>query len=130
MSYVSESTNVIQVILGIGLLIFIHELGHFLVAKKNRRASPRLFIGIWACNTKKAVGRNSTASPWYHWGYVKLAGEGHDEEKTGASWEFSSKTHGQRAAACLLRVSHSTPSWPLLRLLSPFRWVCLLSPLK
>ena len=34
MSYVSESTNVLQVILGIGLLIFIHELGHFLVAKK------------------------------------------------------------------------------------------------
>ena len=58
MSYVSESTNVLQVIPGIGLLIFIHELGHFLVAKKNRCASPCLFIGIWGCDIEKTVGRN------------------------------------------------------------------------
>ena len=34
MPYVNVSTNIILVIAGIGLLIFIHELGHFLVAKK------------------------------------------------------------------------------------------------
>ena len=34
MPYVNVSTNIILVIVGIGLLIFIHELGHFLVAKR------------------------------------------------------------------------------------------------
>jgi len=34
MPFIGISTNVILVIAGIGLLIFVHELGHFLVAKK------------------------------------------------------------------------------------------------
>ena len=34
MPFIGISSNVVLVIIGIGLLIFIHELGHFLVAKK------------------------------------------------------------------------------------------------
>ena len=38
-------------------------------------------------------------------GYVKLAGEGPDEEKTGSSWEFSSKSVGQRASVLVAGVA-------------------------
>ncbi len=34
MPIIGISSNVILVIIGVGLLIFVHELGHFLVAKK------------------------------------------------------------------------------------------------
>src|SRR4030066_107549 len=106
MSYVSESTNVLQVILGIGLLIFIHELGHFLVAKKIGVRVHAFSLGFGPAILKKQWGETEyRLSLVPLGGYVKLAGEGHDEEKTGASWEFSSKTHGQRAAVFVAGVA-------------------------
>ena len=106
MSYVSESTNVIQVILGIGLLIFIHELGHFLVAKKIGVRVHVFSLGFGPAILKKRWGETEyRLSLVPLGGYVKLAGEGHDDEKTGASWEFSSKSAGQRAAVFVAGVA-------------------------
>jgi regulator of sigma E protease len=106
MSYVSESTNVLQVILGIGLLIFIHELGHFLVAKKIGVRVHAFSLGFGPAILKKQWGETEyRLSLVPLGGYVKLAGEGHDEEKTGASWEFSSKSAGQRAAVFVAGVA-------------------------
>lgn len=106
MPYVGVSTNVILVILGIGLLIFIHELGHFLVAKKIGVRVLAFSLGFGPAIFKKQWGETEyRLSLFPLGGYVKLAGEGPDEEKTGASWEFSSKSAGQRAAVFVAGVA-------------------------
>ena len=33
--WLSSGWSIIMVVLGLGLIIFLHELGHFLMAKKN-----------------------------------------------------------------------------------------------
>jgi len=83
----------------LGVVIFIHELGHFLVAK---------WVGIRV--EKFSLGFPPTIFSWKRGeteycvgiiplgGYVKMAGENPDEEATGAEDEFMSKTVGQRAA--------------------------------
>src|SRR3989304_5548718 len=99
MPYVNVSTNVLLVIAGIGLLIFIHELGHFLVAKKIGVRVLAFSLGFGPALFKKKWGETEyRLSLVPLGGYVKLAGEGPEEEKTGASWEFSSKSAGQRAS--------------------------------
>ncbi len=106
MPYVNVSTNVLLVIAGIGLLIFIHELGHFLVAKKIGVRVLAFSLGFGPAIFKKKWGETEyRLSIIPLGGYVKLAGEGPDEEKTGASWEFSSKSAGQRAAVFVAGVA-------------------------
>ena len=60
MPYVNVSTNIILVIVGIGLLIFIHELGHFLVAKKIGVRVLAFSLGFRPAIFKKKWGRQST----------------------------------------------------------------------
>ncbi len=85
--------------LGIGLVIFVHELGHFLVAKAvgirveafSIGFGPRL-IGFRRGDTDYRICAFPVG------GYVKMAGEGPKERGTGAPDEFASKTVSQRAA--------------------------------
>jgi len=106
MPYVNVSTNVLLVIVGIGLLIFIHELGHFLVAKKIGVRVLAFSLGFGPAIFKKTWGETEyRLSLVPLGGYVKLAGEGPEEEKTGASWEFSSKSAGQRASVFVAGVA-------------------------
>lgn len=85
-------------LLVIGPLIFIHELGHFLVAKwcgvRVERFSlgfpPRLF-GF------KRGGTDYCVSAVPLGGYVKMAGENPEEETHGAPDEYTSKSAGARA---------------------------------
>lgn len=105
MPYVNVSTNVILVIIGIGLLVFIHELGHFLVAKKIGVRVYAFSLGFGPAILKKTWGETEyRLSLFPLGGYVKLAGEGPNDEKTGAPWEFSSKSTGQRAAVLVAGV--------------------------
>ncbi|GAB61109.1 MAG: RIP metalloprotease RseP [Candidatus Jettenia sp.] len=106
MPYLNVSTNVILVIIGIGLLIFIHELGHFLMAKKIGVRVFAFSLGFGPAILKKQWGETEyRLSLFPLGGYVKLAGEGPEEEKTGASWEFSSKSAGQRASVLVAGVA-------------------------
>jgi regulator of sigma E protease len=106
MPYVNVSTNVLLVIAGIGLLIFIHELGHFLVAKKIGVRVLAFSLGFGPALFKKTWGETEyRLSLVPLGGYVKLAGEGPEEEKTGESWEFSSKSAGQRASVFVAGVA-------------------------
>lgn len=91
--------NLILAILGIGFLIFIHELGHFLAAK---------FVGVKVHTF--AVGFQPTIFGWkarlfaFTWGeteyvlgliplggYVKMAGEDPADERTDSDDEFHRK---------------------------------------
>ena len=97
-------THVIQIgqtllsfILVLGILVFVHELGHFLVAKLFRIGvpvfslgfGPRLF-GFRRGETEYKV----SAIPLG--GYVRLAGDEADENRTGAPEEFGSRPRWQR----------------------------------
>ncbi|MEP9409954.1 MAG: RIP metalloprotease RseP [Candidatus Brocadia sp.] len=106
MPYVNVSANVILVIIGIGLLIFIHELGHFLMAKKIGVRVLAFSLGFGPAIFKKRWGETEyRLSLFPLGGYVKLAGESPEEEKTGSPWEFSSKSVGQRASVLVAGVA-------------------------
>ncbi|MDR4508431.1 MAG: RIP metalloprotease RseP [Candidatus Brocadiaceae bacterium] len=106
MPFLNVSTNVLLVIVGVGLLIFIHELGHFLMAKKIGARVLAFSLGFGPPLLKKQWGETEyRLSLVPLGGYVKLAGENPDEEKTGAEYEFSSKTVGQRASVLVAGVA-------------------------
>src|SRR5437762_972975 len=81
----------------LGVLVFVHELGHFLAAKR---------VGIRVL--KFQLGFNPTVLSFHRGGteygigalplggYVKMAGENPDDVRTGKSDEFLSKTKFQR----------------------------------
>jgi regulator of sigma E protease len=81
----------------LGVLVFVHELGHFLAAKR---------VGIRVL--KFQLGFNPTIASFRYGdteygigalplgGYVKMAGESPDEARTGRSDEFLSKTKWER----------------------------------
>lgn len=82
----------------IGILVFVHEFGHFVMAKRagvrvekfSLGMGPKLF-GFKKGDTEYVL----SALPLG--GYVKMAGENPDEEPTGATDEFQSKSTWQRA---------------------------------
>jgi regulator of sigma E protease len=84
--------NVIFVLLGIALLLFIHELGHFLIAKKNG-----VRVEVFSLGFGPPLIRFSWGTTQYRLslipfgGYVRMAGESPVEGFTGAPDEFQSK---------------------------------------
>lgn len=100
-----DFVNLLLAILGIGFLIFVHELGHFLAAKRvgvrvNTFAigfQPRIFgkrarfFAFTRGETEYVIGMIPLG------GYVQMAGEEIDDNHTGSSDEFSAKPPGQRA---------------------------------
>ncbi len=82
----------------LSILIFVHELGHFVAAKRSGVRVERFSIGFGP----KIVGfeRGGTeyvisAIPFG--GYVRMAGEDPSGPTTGAKWEFMSKDKKTRA---------------------------------
>ncbi len=109
MPFIGMSSNVVLVIIGIGLLIFIHELGHFLVAKKIGVRVYAFSLGFGPAIISKQFGEtNYKVSLIPLGGYVKLAGEQREESNTGEDWEFMSKKPWQRAAVLVAGVSCNT----------------------
>jgi hypothetical protein len=97
-SWLETPLQILVVIIGVGFLVFVHELGHFLVAKMQGVKVERFAIGLG----RKIVGftwRDTEyalcAIPFG--GYVKMAGEYPDQERKGADYEFYSKPPGRRA---------------------------------
>ena len=84
-------------ILVLGILIFVHELGHFMMA---RRIGVRVLTFSLGFGPKLLSFRRGdteycvSAIPLG--GYVKMAGENPEDSRTGASDEFLSKTKWQR----------------------------------
>jgi regulator of sigma E protease len=89
--------TLIYFLIVIGILVFVHEFGHFIMAKRagvrvekfSLGMGPKLF-GFKKGDTEYII----SALPLG--GYVKMAGENPDEEPTGAADEFQSKTVWQR----------------------------------
>jgi len=90
--------TIIYFLIVIGILVFVHELGHFLMAKKNGVRVEKFSLGMGP----KVVGFKKGDTEYVIsalplGGYVKMAGENPDEEPTGAQDEFQEKTVWQRA---------------------------------
>jgi regulator of sigma E protease len=89
--------TILAFIFVLGVLVFVHELGHFLAAKR---------VGIRVL--KFQLGFNPTIASFRYGdteygigalplgGYVKMAGESPDDPRTGRDDEFLSKTKWQR----------------------------------
>jgi regulator of sigma E protease len=81
----------------LGVLVFVHELGHFLAAKrvgirvlKFQLGFNPTVISFRRGDTEYGIGALPLG------GYVKMAGENPDEARTGRSDEFLSKSKWQR----------------------------------
>ena len=90
-------TSLLAFIFVIGVLVFVHELGHFLMARRNGVRvltfslgfGPKLLKYTWG-DTEYCV----SAIPLG--GYVKMAGENSNDKRTGGTDEFLSKSRWQR----------------------------------
>ena len=94
-----------QLVLSLSILIFLHELGHFLPARwfKIRVEKFYLFFNPWFSLVKKKIGDTEWGIGWIPLGgYVKIAGmvdESMDKEQMKLPpqpWEFRSKPAWQR----------------------------------
>lgn len=86
----------------LGILIFIHELGHFIVAKRVGIKVHKFSLGFPPTIVSKTIGDTEYSIGLIPLGgFVKMAGENPDEEATGASHEFGSKSIAQRAAVII-----------------------------
>src|SRR4029453_13948675 len=89
-------TNILAFVFVLGVLIFVHELGHFLMA---RRIGVRVLTFSLGFGPKLLSFRRGeteyclSAIPLG--GYVKMAGENAEDARTGAQDEFLSKTKGR-----------------------------------
>ena len=84
----------------IGILVFVHEFGHFIVAKRAGVRVEKFSLGMGPKIPGLSFTKGDTEyviSALPLGGYVKMAGENPDEEATGAPDEFPSKTVWQRA---------------------------------
>ena len=90
-------TNLWAFLFVLGVLVFVHELGHFLLARWNGVRVLTFSLGFGPKLLKLTRGGTEyciSAIPLG--GYVKMAGETPDEPRSGAADEFMSKTKWQR----------------------------------
>jgi len=100
---------VIEVVIGIGLIIFFHELGHFITAKWMGVGVRKFYLGFapaFAIGKKKFVmkffsfkkgGTEYGVGMLPLGGFVNLVGEQLDEKRKGLPDELTSKKPSQRA---------------------------------
>jgi regulator of sigma E protease len=94
--------SIVLVIFGLGLIIFLHELGHFLMAKKNKVKVEIFSLGFALNIPALVLWRKKWGETEYRicavpfGGYVKMAGETLMDEQKGEPWELTSKTPWQR----------------------------------
>ncbi len=90
----------IYFILVLSILVFIHELGHFLLAKLVGIRVERFSIGFPPRMIGRKIGDTDYCISWIPLGgYVKMAGmvdESMETKISGAPWEFMSKNVFQR----------------------------------
>src|SRR5210317_1124813 len=90
--------TIIAFIIVLGILIFIHELGHFMVAKWVGVRVEKFSLGFGP----KVLGFKRKETEYLIsllplGGYVKLAGESPEEELKNDPSEFASRSVGDRA---------------------------------
>ena len=111
--YVSKAGSILAVLIGIGLVIFFHELGHFAVAKWCDVFVERFSIGFGPILWSRKYGETEYAlSAIPFGGYVKMLGQDDMDPSQLTSEEiardprsYSAKSVGQRMAIISAGVS-------------------------
>jgi regulator of sigma E protease len=89
--------TLLSFIVVLGILVFVHESGHFIVAKFFKIGVPVFSLGfgprLWGFRRKETDYRLSAVPLG---GYVRLAGDESDESRTGGPEEFLSRPRWQR----------------------------------
>jgi regulator of sigma E protease len=120
-----------QLILSLSLLIFLHELGHFLPARffKIRVEKFYLFFNPWFSLVKKKIGETEWGIGWVPLGgYVKIAGmvdESMDKEqmaKPPQPYEFRSKPAWQRLIVMIGGVTVNIIVGVIIYIMVMFAW--------
>lgn len=120
-----------QLILSLSILIFLHELGHFLPARffKIRVEKFYLFFNPWFSLVKKKIGETEWGIGWIPLGgYVKIAGmvdESMDKEQLAAPPkpdEFRSKPAWQRLIVMIGGVTVNIIVGIVIYILVMFAW--------
>ena len=89
--------NILAFLFVLGIVVFVHELGHFLAARRVGVRVITFSLGFGPKLLKFRRGDTEYAiSAIPLGGYVKMAGEQPDDERSGASDEFLSKSKWQR----------------------------------
>ena len=90
-------TTILAFAFVLGVLVFVHELGHFMMARWHGVRVLTFSLGFGP--KILSVRRGDTEyciSAFPLGGYVKMAGENPEDQRTGADDEFLSKTKWQR----------------------------------
>jgi len=93
--------KIIYTVVALGILIFVHELGHFMVAKRAGIRVERFSLGYPPKMLGITWGDTEYCISWIPFGgYVKVAGMADvgEDAATGAPWEYPSKPIWIRAA--------------------------------
>jgi regulator of sigma E protease len=105
---------ILQIVVGLSFLIFIHEAGHFLMAKRNGVRVEAFSLGMGPIFWRRTWGDTEyrlSAIPIG--GYVKMAGENIGDPRTGAPYELTSKSAWSRlqifAAGALMNLVIAFP---------------------
>ena len=88
-------------LIALGVLVFVHELGHFLVAKWSGIKVERFSLGYPPKMIGFTYGETEYCLSWIPFGgYVKVAGMADvgNEDATGEPWEYPSKSVAIRMA--------------------------------
>lgn len=111
---ISLLQTIVVFVIVLGVMIVIHEFGHFIVAKFFGIRVDVFSVGfgkrLWGVKKGDTDYRVSLVPLG---GYVKMAGENLDEQRTGAPYEFMSKPKWQR-----LCVAVAGPAMNILTALS------------
>jgi regulator of sigma E protease len=91
------TTTILAFLFVLGVLVFVHELGHFLAARRIGVRVLTFSLGFGPKLLKTQRGDTEYCiSAFPLGGYVKMAGESPDDNRSGAPDEFLSKTKWQR----------------------------------
>ena len=91
-------TTILSFILVLGVLVFVHELGHYLAARHVGVRVERFSIGFPPRAAGKTIGETEYVLSWIPLGgYVKLYGQNLDDEDPDDPRNYASKTKLQRA---------------------------------
>ena len=92
-------TIIVAFVVCLGILIFVHEFGHFIIAKTIGIKVEKFSLGFGPKIPGLGFKKGDTeymVSTLPLGGYVKMAGENPDEELKGQPWEFYSRTPWER----------------------------------
>src|SRR5437870_3792352 len=93
----SIASNIVIALIVLSVIIVIHELGHFLVAKFFKIKVETFSVGFGPRLVGFAIGETDyRISAFLLGGYVKMAGETPADTITGEAYEFLSKPKWQR----------------------------------